>query len=113
MYYGGLAHMQFIGLKFATSAANFCLSFYGQDDGGILVDDCEFSGFTVAGIALVGGYSPSWTGNFIHGCHANNTASTYLARLNGNFGTRIRGCSLAVGGLEWQDYGGNSGTVVD
>jgi hypothetical protein len=114
VYYAGLCHVQLIGLGFATQAAPFNVTFFGQNDTGLLIDTCSFEGFSTAGAQLVGGYKPSWTGTVLRNCRAITNGTSYLARLNGNANTLIMGCTASAGGAShlWEDYGGNSETLV-
>ncbi len=113
-FYKCASHIQVIGVSVNTDAADFCLDFFGQNDTGLYVGACLFSGMRSAAVNIAGSYVHTYTGAFLQKNHVEGTPGTHLARLNDTLETHLRG-NTASGGASavWLDAGGNVGVVVD
>jgi hypothetical protein len=113
-YYEYASHIHVIGLSIATHAAPHCLDFFGQNDTGLYVGNCHFSGMSSAAVNIAGGYVHTFTGAFLQGNRVKGPPGTHLARLSDTLDTHLRGNTSAGGAsAAWTDGGGNLGVVVD
>jgi len=111
--YGFASHIYVMGLTVTTSSAPYCMYFYGQNDGELWLYGNTISGASAAGIRIGGGYSPSWTYPLVQANSWTGSGSTYLCTLSDTSGMDFMGNTVSGGASVWNDYGNNSGTVVN